>query len=474
MRPSPSSRRPRAAAALIAAAACSAALAGPALAGSYEQVTRASGAQGWAPFTYTYRPVAVSDSGRFATYHAGPSALGSIASWTRDIVTNTRRKITTGDALVLQLTADDQTALIFKNVGGHIAYALRPVGGGPDKLVYVTTDDDNAIDSTAAVSGDGKTVAIATAVLRVITVATGATKTYPISNPRVNERTLSDDGTVLAGGRLFGGGFRIVRGKLTELDFPAGVSPNGKVIVSQGSTQGPGGNVDQLVAYRVSNGAQKAFTYDPGVSGFLSWISPDGSRAAVSNSGSSQISFATGKWSAFGGALAAQVDGDLTGFNPEHSGAISRSGRYALIGYGNGLNNQGAIVDLTGGDLPGAQEPLSASSYLTVRTPIATGPCDQEYGMTVLFLRPAPWAPWAPLPRRASLVVTIDGEETFRQSFDRAFDRSDPASGFPELVRVPFHGDDEKIVLSATVVDDRGRTLTTEETTKPYCPGGFS
>lgn len=461
------------AATCLAAAAATGIAASPAAADSYEQISRGTGAQGWAPFSYSIQPKAASDTGRYAVASSGPINGTLPPTLVRDIKSNTTTQLAAPNETVLGFDAAERLALVVRRTEDQLTYLVRPVTGGADQVVTTKTTSINYVEPTATISGNGKVVAIAGDGVSLYTLATGAVKTYAIEAPRLNARSLSDDGSVIAGGRSYSNGFTVIKGVAADLDYPAVVSPNGAVVVTLDDVAGAGYNADQIVAQRVSDGATKTIDMPAGEAGNLAWVSPDGSRAAIAPGVAStkayQVNFATAKWSTFGGAFTADLQADFFGFNTDPTAVISRNGRYAVVEYGGVFSGQAALVDLNGGDLPGDQEPLSASSYVMVTPPIATGDCaTTESKMVSNFFRPKTWAP---KPRRAELIVTIDGKETLRKVFTRAFDTRDP-NAFPiDTQEIPFAGNAKSITIRANVIDEQGRLVSTTETTKPFCLG---
>lgn len=463
-----SSRRRSTALAATATAACALAATTPAaLAGPYEQVTRASGAQGAATFTGSNQPVAVSDSGRYAVYSPRPfSQPLRIAVILRDTVTNTSTTLNP-NATVIGFDKNEKTfATVEPNAAGDAsAVWVRPTAGGPSRKVV---DLDPFASASYAFSGDGSVIAVAEewGALKLYDVATGAVvRTVEGSNLALTARSLSDDGTVVAGIRNWSQGFYVkAGGTIVDLEQPAIVSPNGSVVASGwGST---------VTATSVADGTSRS--YDA-ASGQLLWIAPDGSSLVtgdndVEGGGARKLDLATGAWTPFGAQFTAALDGNLVDPVNSTQSAISRNGKYGLIQYGRSLSNQLALVNLSGGDLPGTQEPLSASSYFPFAPPISFSCSTQpEANLIGAFIQPATWAP---KPRLGAIQIKVDGKTVLNKVLTRPFDVTDPNS-IASSLSVPFPTSARSIRISAAVLDDKFRPLADTEVTAPICVGGF-
>lgn len=462
-------RRTSVALAATATAACALSVPAPAaLAGPYEQVTRASGPQGAATFTGSNQPLAVSDSGRYAVYSPrGYSSPPKIPVILRDIVTNKSTTLSP-NAIVIGFDKNDKTfATVERDASGETsAVWVRSTAGGQARKIV---DLDPFATASYAFSGNGNVVAVAEegGALKLYDVATGAVlRTVEGSNLALTARSLSDDGSVVAGIRNWSQGFYAkADGTVVELELPGIVSPNGAVVASGwGST---------VTATKVADGTSQNF--DAESSAQLLWIAPDGGSVVtadtdVEGGGARKLDFATGAWTAYGAQFAADLDGNLVDPVNSTQTAISRNGKYGLIQYARGLSNQLALVDLAGGDLPGSQEPLSASSYFPIAPPYSFS-CgtEPETKLIGLFRQPATWAP---KPRLGAIQIRVDGKTIFNKVFTKPFDLNDPGS-LTSSFQVPVSTSAKSIRISAAALDANLQPLADTELTAPICIGGF-
>lgn len=469
---SPRSRRAAlaatASAATVASAAALATAAPGALAGPYEQVTRATGAQGAAAFTGSNQPLAVSDSGRYAVFSPrGYSMPPKIPVILRDIVANTTTTLAPNAIVIGFDRAETRFATVELDAGGETSSIwVRPIAGGPGKKV--TTLDPFAAASYAF-SGNGNVVAVAEewGALKLYDVATGnVLRTIDQTGLSLGPRSLSDDGKIVAGTKDWSQGFYVkANGTVINLDSPALVSPNGAVVIS-----GAGLSV---VATKVADGTSR--TYDS-PTGSVVWVAPDGGSLIAGDNdteggGAQKLTLATGAWSAYGNVFSADLDGNLLDPVNATQSAISRNGKYAVVQYARGLSNQLALVNLSGGDLPGAQEALSASSYFPFTPPLSFSCATQpEANLIGLYKQPASWVP---KPRLGALQIRVDGKTVLNKAFTKPFDVNDPSSS-GSSISVPFSTSAKSIRISAAVLDDQFRPLADTELTAPICIGGFS
>lgn len=440
---------------------------GVAHAGSFEQISRAGGAGGAALFSNQALPVFASDAGTSGMVMQDSAALKAeqrtlVRTIEREIVANSTRTVLPGPGreLVHGLTADETTMLISRPAGLVQHYALRPVDGGADVPVTDATGYSD-FDHSGAISADGSTVVVTSEDpggrdIRVVDVASGSVAQYDVTGTSdLDAYSVSADGSVIAGSTPRSpawDGFVIAGGTVTRLkDSSASVSPDGSTVVEwpyvwSGTT---------VTIRQVAGGSTRTFPVPAGGVRKPIWIARDGSRvafAAPDGGQSMQLNTATGVWSKFG----RQFSGSLT-----DTARVSRSGRYAVVEYAKTEHprwgysvGQAALVDLTGGELAGAQEALSASSYLRVMPPVAS--CPSPGTITGGFGRPAPWAP---LPRKGELTITVDGTQTFRQTYTAPTD----------AISIPFDSAAQSMTIKAKVTDYLGRTLTTEQTIAVRC-----
>jgi hypothetical protein len=453
----------------------------PASAAHWEQISKANGANGAAYFSNENHPVFASDTGTFGVvqpepfiqwgYHGNPAPTNL-----RNIVANTTRAIarplTVGplpSERVVAFTADESKMLVRSATpSAWPHFVIRPVAGGPD----VPVADGDYFDegnNDAALSADGSTVVVDDNGPEIVNVATGATQTFPntdyLEGMSFGHYGISDNGKVVAGSTPFSdpAGFYIAGGVLTNTpDGPSQVSPDGSKIFTLVSDNNGTGQPDRLEVTRLSDHTTRSFTLPESFTSFL-WISPDGSRVAVTpglslpnqpTAGQALVlNTTTGQLAKFGREFSTSLD---------NTSAVSRNGKYAVIRYaakvGSGpevRESQAALVDLVGEDLPGNHQALSASSYLPVTPPISF--CGGGGTMLASFGQPAPWAP---LPRKGDLTVTIDGHQAVHKTFTAPTTTD---------VQVPFAATDKSATIKATVVDYLGRTLTTQQTIAVRC-----
>lgn len=464
----------RAAAAAVLSLLAAGAAAGPAEAGSFEQISRSTGAEGWSPLLSENQPVFTSDSGRWAILRsrAWGSQQGPGNFYIRDIVANTTRPL--GDSTVAGFFGVDkaeQNALVVRYAaGGVTSLALVPLAGGAPKVVF-SSPTPQVI--SAALSGDGKTVAASlyeSPGLYRIAVGSGAITKVDDVSLELGPRSISDDGQVIAGSELLTGinSGRYYRGT-TKTTTPGRtiVSPDGSTVAAVALD----GTSWKVLTKRLATGAVKSAAL-PAEAYDVQWISPDGRYVATSANRSTTpvtpakvLDTTTGVWSALGGPYAAELEGSLTGlyFNPGvPAPAISRSGRYASERYSEFPGGQLALLDLSGADLPGNQERLSASSFVNVTPPTIT--CnDGETVATVggVFTQPRTWTP---RPKSATLRITADGVELLDRTLT---DPGQPGQNVGQFGTVAFPPTAKSIAYSVKVVYADGAVMTTSEAATP-------
>lgn len=463
-------RRATIVAALMGAGLAGGIVAAPAQAGSYEQISRDTGADGWSRFTGQYRPVLASDSGRYAVYSYGENFYPGKSKggyFIRDIVANTSRPI--GDERIVQVFGIDKSEATI--------LALRRLTGNASELVVVSTVTGavRAIaqipaDETiwAALSGDGKTATyssyLGTLGLQTVNVATGKATKIADGRYPLNARSLSDDGRVIATGEIPGGAY-FVNGRKTVTAGPAVAAANGSVVISLTDPYLDG--TDKITVRRVATGAEKNYSLPASISnGVLVWAAPDGGSVIISPSdtGKTQpaqkLDFATGTWTPLTGPYANAFDlVNLLEFDYGDN-PISRNGKFAVLSYSaiSVMPKQAALVNLSGGDLPGSQESLSASSYLGL-SPLAPN-CTEGGKILVNFGQPAPWLP---APRRAELSVYFNGSTTPVKKTWSAPNTDSPWAEIDVPVGTKW------ATIRGNVIDGAGKYLSTAETLAVPC-----
>lgn len=421
------------------------------MAGSYEQVTRATGPVGYSPLANTIFPGTVTDSGRYALYMTGaPDQFDATGArqrpqaMVRDIVDNTTTPLGGGNIYsVLGLDQAETKVLALRYVApGSSEVVVVPLVGTAPAIVLATFTSFTG-DVWGAISGDGNSVVYSYISPRgargpfKVDIATGTAT--PILPPRVDEngdplqdlefylggRSISDNGAVIAGNYGGGAGGAYVAGGVPH-DVPGApiVSPDGTTVAWLTSPGGDSFDNTQVAVRKLATGVTQTFALPAAlVGGSLGWIAGNGGKLVVTKSPSpaQYLTMATGQWAPFGGPYSREIGSDIT----SRPAAISRNARHALVSYGPSLpqvSKQLALVDLTGGDLPGAQETLAPSSFVAVK---GLWGCqfDGQATISVRFSRPTAWA--TPMPY-ALVIVKADGVEVFRKWYTRA---DYPASG---------------------------------------------
>lgn len=420
-------------------------------AGSWEVVSRGSGADGWAPFAPIMQGTGVGNSGRYSVLSS--YTQGTRTLYVRDIVANTTVAVGKPGDRVAGFDRSETKMLVYRAGGLAI---VTTSGGVPDRVLPTQGDVE-----TAAISGDGTTVVFArpggTALLR-LTVATGAITSYDVGGtPQVGPRSVSDNGQVLASAVDFSAGAAVVGGKVTKLTTPALVSPDGSTVVTYSKdAQGFRDGVELISA---ASGTRRTFRIGYGS---ITWVAPDATKLYVSaplgQTPTTQVlDTARGTTAPLGGTYDGLLTNDLT--NPDEiTQAVSRNGRYALLGIGGFAGARWAAVDLTGGDLPGDQEPAPASAYLWTNG-IAMS-CDAP---EVIASLGSP-APWIAAPRSGRISVLADGRVVASNRVLPTREAEEPA------LSIPLPKGTKAIRVLLSVVDADGRTLRHDES---YAPTSF-
>ena len=454
--------------------------AGPAQAESFEQVSRYTGAQGASPLLQFSGPVFTSDSGRWAIFSsvsvAGPVNT-SPGFYVRDIVANTTRAF--GDAKLVQIYGVDraeQQALVkrYDAAANQTTLALLPIAGGAAKVLR-SWSGQRQID--AALSGDGKVVAVSSGDdpqipgLFKLTVATGAVTQISSSRIELGARSISDDGSVIAGrhyasSTAVGAYFR----GTTKTDTPAVpvVSPNGATVA--GVARETAGGPLKVVSRTLSTGVTRWSAPLPDSVGDIAWISADGKYLASSASRETQphtasriLDIAAGTWTDLTGPYATTFQSAIAGQGFAGAGnLISRNGRFGVTEWGVIARGQLALVDLQGADLPGTQEPLAASAYVNVFRAQRSCPSEPNSSLRVVF---AASQSWIPEPQEATIRVLADGVEIYDETIETPGTPEEPWNGARE---VPFPTSTQTITYDVSVVDAAGLTQTASASTNVF------
>lgn len=453
-------------------------VAAPASAESFEQISRLTGAQGASPLLQFSSPVFTSDSGRWAIF-ASSSAADPISThlagfYVRDIVANTTKPF--GDGKVRTIFGVDraeQQALVsrYDAPTNKTTLALIPIAGGAAKVLRTWTGQ-RAFD--AALSGDGKVVAVSAGDdpeipgLFKLVVATGAVTQISSSRIELGARSISDDGSVIAGrhytpGNAMGAYFR----GTVKTDTPVVpiVSPNGATVAGVGN-ETPGG-APKVLSRTLATGETRWSPALPYGSADIAWISADGKYLASSASLEGEtpsptniLDIAAGTWTPLTGPYATTFQTAIGGLGFANlSNPISRNGRYGVAEWGVIARGQLALVDIQNGDLPGTQEPMAATAYVNVFRVQRSCPSEPNSTLRVIFSRAQSWIPE---PRQATIRVLADGDEVFDETLETPGTPEAPWNGARE---VAFPTETQTITYEVSVVDAAGLTHTATQST---------
>lgn len=461
------SRRRRSAVAVAALTLTAASLAPTAAqAGSFEQVSRATGAAGWATFTRFAVPIVVSDTGRFAVFQYR-TLVPSFAQrfYVRDIVTNTTTPLAENIFEVYGIDRAEGQLLAQTRTGLDINLALLPLAGGTPKVLATS---QNGIPS-AVISGDGKTVAYSFddggGTYTVDLATEKKTKVDEVSYG-LGPRSLSDDGTVLAGTDATNwpeAAFVWRGGVKTLVPGRSVISPDGAVAATSIFRDGE----DYLSVRTLATGVTKEFPI-PGDLDNLSAISGDGQKITVASYSGSEtpaqvLDVPSGTFRPVASKyIESVVDASLAGRDFRGNGdatVFSRNGRYIVSSARGGFGNTLNLIDLWNRDLPGVQEAPSPSAYVSIGAPIYSCGETTKTFTIASFVRSS----WFPMAKSVAVTITIDGKVTYRKTFTAPgpFDETS------------FPTDAKSIIYKVSVVDAAGKTQTTTETVAPTLDSGF-
>ncbi len=450
----------------------------PAQAATYEQISRATGANGASPFVPEgAHPLLTADDGRRALFntfnlreYSPITPLPKIVG--RDALTNVTMPFRGGEdgrTKVLDWDRSEQQVLAWRFSLSVFAYeyVLAPTSGGPVRVVYSDTEFENP---DIQLTGDGTGLVFSSAVggTRIKDLASDAIRPVGPEDLSLGRASVSDDGSVIAGtdydtGQAEGGYFS--GGVYTPLPASALVSANGKAVVYLVP-----GEPSVLHVRALPSGVETTSPV-PAASGpepAIQWISADGNRVVVAPKytpaqyAAQAFEVGTKRWATFGGAFSGSIAGDELSGGSIPSSVLSRNGRYATLRYG----NQVALVDLTGRSLAGGGDPLSASSYFrpSVRRECNWG---QEpnwvdpSAAVATFERPAPWIP---KPILAQVTIHFDGKAAGSRTLTKAVTPAsgdEPASTSPQSTfSLPVPPSAETASVRTTIVDHAGRVIT--------------
>ncbi len=452
--------------AVAAAALTAAALPAVATAQPYEQVSRTTGASSTALAANPgVEGVALGDVGRLVGFR-GSFSNGLSGAFVRDVRTN----LTTqpGGAATKQIWGFDRAetkALISRVFPDRIELAITPlVGGGTSKVVYTapTPKGPSWYGTVPAVlSGDGSTVVLTdnSAIspegtyvqgpVTKINVATGARATlptppagFPAWSLATGEQVVSDDGKTVA---VVTSKYDPVRSEVLRVNH---VYRDGQPVLATPTTAivGPNGTIawgdpatGKIVA-RKPSGTQVTLGGGGDVHG-TKWLSADGTKLLTkfpaSDGTMQQWDVAQGGWWT-----------PVTGQYATLPGRWSANGKFVVRNDG----KQTFLVDRTGAEIPGAEDPISADNYLKLSATYTCGSVlgplfGKNYGdvYVTLFRQPVPYASKS---SKATVQLYVDTSLLKTATIN-----------FSETVKAPFKGSPRNYRTVASVTDEQGRVV---------------
>ena len=399
-----------------------------------EVVSRASGAQGWAPLLTNPWPGAVTSDGRYSVFSlqlppTTPQTAPATPLYVRDVSANVTHEIVTkglsyatgvdrADRFVSFVT--DQ-GLVAQDKNSQVDLYLLDLKTGLKTLV----SRDSGLSSAAAGSGDGLIAGDGKSVVFTTTARTGyaagvwrrdltTNVTTKLSGPLdVYEelRSLTDDGrSFTTAGLLDSSGSTLgtVRVGTTRLTTPTEprISPDGRYAAW---TTPSFGTTPALVVRDVAAGTQRSYPVPVTAGRYVPptrvlWIAPDGSQVAVAaesqagpeDAWKAQVfTRATGTFAEIADPLGTLLTTQVTGPRPP---VVSRTGRFTLVA----ANGPLFVVDLWGKGLPGGVDLPPATAYAMPLFGFGGGSC--EAGDLGFTYAPSPSPTLAP----AATTVTVE------------------------------------------------------------------
>lgn len=469
---------------LLAVAAAAAALpAAPASAAPYEQVNRATGANGDAPLQGgSFVATSVGDVGRYAGFERRgdfPDPLGNFEyqGLVRDIQTNTTYNYGGGVQRIYGIDRAERRALILRRRSGQQQVVAVPIAGGSPLIVATFPAD--GFWPEAVLSGDGRKV--------VVTRSGFGTKLFDLTGgvtrlvrqlstrafDRFGARAVDDTASAVVGYDYEAHETVLLRGGTERVLFggsqaPAAVDSSG-TSVAWAAMNASG--VNEVILRTLATGAERRFRVPNEIGGpVVAWVAAGGAKVAVAgsgysdNSGAQALTPATGSWAKFGDRFAAALSGGETAATP-----VSANGRFALPAvstYGGAIT----LVNLSGQHIVGANEGFAPSANFVANTFVAV--CNQPAKFTIGLIQPAVFAP---SPQKAVITAKVDGVTFLSGTLTAALPwyaylfplSEDPASVLTGTYPAPYSAGD--IQLTVKLTDGAGRVTTSNWTYRDDC-----
>lgn len=454
--------------------------AAPATAAPYEQVNRATGAQGATDlWSYRYKGTAVGDIGRYAGWerelalNPGPGpALPE--GFVRDIQTNTTYDYGGGVRRIYSIDRAETRVLLLRHRSGQREVAAVPITGGTP--IVIARFAQGGPLPEAALSGDGRKAVVSAEGFgtKVFDLTGGvATLQRTVTSRtfyRFGPRAVNDDASVIIGAdSQSGNSFYVYRGTVEfrlNAARAAALDAAGTTVawVEQNNTPGT------LVVRNLAAGTErrKQLEYGQPTEGVV-WVAPGGSKVViapegyVSDGGAKAYTFAangTATWARFGGRYASSISSNEVGWTTH----ISANGRFALTR--ESLTTAITLFDLTDTHIVGANEGFSASSYLRAGSFVSECTTPTEF-----YVSMGSPTPFAAAPTKAVITAKVDGQVIASGTLTTAVPYG-YYGPLPENGTVLIRGDygpaatSGEVQLTATVTDGAGRVLT-ESWTEP-------
>ncbi len=468
---------------LFAAAAAAAAIsAAPAGAAPYEQVNRATGANGDAPLQgWSFVATAVGDVGRYAGFERRanvPDAAGAFEfqGLVRDIQTNTTYNYGGGVQRIFGIDRAERRALILRTRSGQQQVVAVPIAGGAPLIIATFPAD--GFWPEAVLSGDGRKVVVSRSGFgtKLFDLTGGVTRLVRQLSTRAFDRftarAVDDTASAVVGYDDEAHETVLLRGGTERVLFggeqtAAAVDPSGTSVAWAAMTAG---GVNEVTLRTLASGVERRFRVPNEIGGpAVAWVAAGGAKVAVAgsgyfeNSGAQAVTTATGAWAKFGDRFASTLAGGAT------ATPVSATGRFALPAvstYGGALT----LVNLSGQHIVGANEGFAPSANFVAGTEVAL--CTQPATFTIGLIQPAVFAP---APKKAVVTAKADGAPFLSGTLTAALPwyaylfrlPEDPASVLTGTYPAPYSVGD--IQLTVTLTDGAGRVTTNNWTYSDDC-----